>query len=95
MAQTIATEEGLEQLELLEEKIERAIELLQAARAEKEALKEENAQIRRQLAERDKNVRILQEQLYRFQKERENVQARVQKILEQVDTLMQAAADAE
>ena len=95
MAQKIETEEGLEQLELLEEKITRAVELLQSARSEKEDLLRESGQLRRRLAEQERNFRMLQEQVNRFEKERESVKTRVQKILDQVDTLTQAATDAE
>ena len=95
MAQKIETEEGLEQLELLEEKITRAVELLQSARSGKEDLLRENGQLRRKLAEQERNFRVLQEQVNRFAKERESVKTRVQKILDQVDALTQAATDAE
>ncbi|OFV95397.1 MAG: hypothetical protein A3H94_01330 [Acidobacteria bacterium RIFCSPLOWO2_02_FULL_60_20] len=95
MAQKIETEEGLEQLKLLEEKITRAVELLQSARSGKEDLLRENGQLRRKLAEQERNFRLLQEQVNRFAKERESVKTRVQKILDQVDALTQAATDAE
>ena len=95
MAQKIETEEGLEQLKLLEEKITRAVELLQSARSGKEDLLRENGQLRRRLAEQERNFRVLQEQVNRFAKERESVKTRVQKILDQVDALTQAATDAE
>ena len=95
MPQKVATEEGLEQQELLREKIMRAVELLQSARSEKEVLVRENSQIRRQFAEQEHNLRLLQERLHRFEKERQTVKARVQKILDQVDVLTQAATDAD
>jgi len=95
MPPKVATEEGLEQLEQLEEKIKRAVELLQSARREKEQLERENSQFRLRLAEQEHDLRLLQEQLNRFEKERETVKARVQKILDQVDALTQAATDAD
>ena len=55
----------------------------------------ENGQLRRRLAEQERSFRVLQEQVNRFVKERESVKTRVQKILDQVDTLTQAATDAE
>jgi len=94
MTQKIEIEEGLEQLEQLEAKISRAVELLQSARSAREELERENSQVRRRLAEQEHSVRVLQEQLNRAEKERETVRARVQKILDQVDALTQAAADA-
>ncbi|MBI3934921.1 MAG: hypothetical protein HY316_09535 [Acidobacteria bacterium] len=95
MAQKVENEEGLEQLEQLEEKILRAVEMLQAARSGKETLARENDLIRRKLAEQEHHARLLQERLNRFEKERESVRTRVQKILDQVDVLTQAATDAD
>jgi chromosome segregation ATPase len=94
MAVKTAMEEGLEQLEQLEEKIERVVTLLESARSEKKDLQEENALLRRKLAEQDRGQRVLQERLSRVEKDRDNVKVRVQRVLEQVDTLTQAAADA-
>jgi len=93
MSQKVETDEGVEQLGLLEEKILRAVELLQAARSEKEELAREISQMRRKLAEQEHGVRVMQEQLNRFEKERAGIKTRVQKILDQVDALTQAATD--
>ena len=95
MVQNVESDEGVEQLGLLEEKILRAVALLQAARSEKEELARENSQMRRKLAEQEHGVRVMQEQLNRFDKERAGIKTRVQKILDQVDALTQAATDAD
>lgn len=95
MVQNVEADEGVEQLGLLEEKILRAVALLQAARSEKEELARENSQMRRKLAEQEHGVRVMQEQLNRFDKERAGIKTRVQKILDQVDALTQAATDAD
>ena len=94
MPEKTTAEEGLEQLAQLEEKILRAVELLRAVRAEKEDLAQANSELRRKLSARDQEARILEDRVSRFEKERDTVKARVQKILDQVDTLTQAAADA-
>ena len=57
-------------------------------------MQEENLQLRRKVAEQDRNQRILQERLNQLEKDRDTVKLRVQRVLEQVDTLAQAAADA-
>jgi len=95
MAQRAELEEGVEQLEALEEKILRAVALLQETRSERHELSRENTELRRKLAEQEHAARMLHEKLGRFEKEREGVKARVQKILDQVDTLTQAATDAD
>ena len=89
-----ATEEGLEHLLRLEEKIFRTIDLLQSARKGKEELLKEIAHLRRRLEDHDKVHRTLQERVVRLEKERESVKARVQKLLEQVDSLTQAVPEA-
>jgi FtsZ-binding cell division protein ZapB len=94
MAEKTVAEEGLEQLEQLEAKIDRAVEFLESARSEQKQLQEENLQLRRKLAEQDRDQRILQERLSRLEKDRDTVKVRVQRVLEQVDTLAQAAVDA-
>jgi chromosome segregation ATPase len=94
MLEKVVVEEGQEQLEQLEEKIQRAVDLIVSSRAEKDQLRSENIQIRQRLAEQEHNLRLLQEQLNRFEKERATLKARVQRILEQVDALTQAATDA-
>jgi FtsZ-binding cell division protein ZapB len=94
MAEKHVADEGLEQLDQLEAKIERAVEFLESVRTEKKQLQEENLHLRRKLAEQDRNQRILQERLNQLEKERDTVKLRVQRVLEQVDTLAQAAADA-
>jgi FtsZ-binding cell division protein ZapB len=94
MEEKVFTEDGQEQLEQLEEKIRLAVEMIQSARAEKEELRSENRRIRERLAEQEHNLRVLHEQVNRYERERANLKARVQKILDQVDVLTQAAADA-
>lgn len=90
----MATEEGLEQLGRLEEKIFRTIDLLQAARAEKEEWRRENTQLRRQLVEQDQLLRTLQQRVARLEKEREGVRVRVQKLIEQADSFTPAGSEA-
>jgi hypothetical protein len=94
MEEKAVTEDGQEQLEQLEEKVRLAVEMIQSARAEKEELRSENRRIRERLAEQEYNLRVLQEQVNRNERERANLKARVQKILDQVDVLTQAATDA-
>ena len=91
MNEVKATEEGLEHLLRLEEKIFRTMDLV---RKEKEELLRENALMRRRLADQDKMHRTLQERVVRLEKERDGVKTRVQKLLEQVDSLTQALPEA-
>jgi len=67
MSEQTGTTDGLEQLLSLEEKIQQTIEMLKAARAEKEDLRRENAEMRQNLEEQGAEKEDL---------ERENVQLR-------------------
>jgi chromosome segregation ATPase len=77
---------GASELTQLEQKIRKAVEMLESARSEREEL-------RRRIADQDRQLRVLREQAHRWEKERAGVRSRVEKVLEQVEILTQAAAD--
>lgn len=87
MTEATSAAEGLDQLLSLEEKIHQTVHLLQSLRAEKEELLRENARLRRELEEQSQKGRALEDRLGRLEKEREAVRTRVQRLLEQVDSL--------
>ena len=88
------TEEGLERLARLEQKIFRTIELVQSARAEKDERKRGVSHLRRRLIEQDQLLRSVQGRLTRRKRGGESVRGRVQKLLEQVDSLASAGTEA-
>ena len=94
MSETTIAAEGLEQLLSLEGKIQQTIDLLKSTRAENVELLRENDRLRRELDERSGNLHALEDRLARLEKEREMVRGRVQKLLEQVDSLTSAKAGA-
>ena len=94
MSETTSAAEGLEELLSLEEKIHQTIHLLKTTRTEKEELLRENARLQGELEERARTVRALEDRVGRLEKEREAVRARVQRLLEQVDSLTVARAEA-
>ena len=94
MSETTSAAEGLEQLLSLEEKIHQTIHLLKTTRTEKEELLRENARLRSELEEQGRTVRALEDRVARLEKEREAVRARVQRLIEQVDSLTTARAEA-
>ena len=94
MSEQTETTDGLEQLLGLEEKIQQTIALLKTTRAEKKALQEENAQLRQSLEEQTKAALAIEERAGKLEKEREAVRARVQRLVEQVDAVTTARADA-
>ena len=94
MSEATSAAEGLEELLSLEEKIHQTIHLLKTTRTEKEELLRENARLRSELEEQARTVRALEDRVGRLEKEREAVRARVQRLLEQVDSLTTARAEA-
>jgi FtsZ-binding cell division protein ZapB len=87
MSETKTTADGMEQLLNLEEKVNRTIDLLRSTRAEKEELKRENTRLERESEQKDKTIEKLEEHLGRLEQERDAVRGRLQRLLEQVDSL--------
>ena len=94
MTEQTGAGDGLEQLLSLEEKIQQTIQLLKTTRTEKDGLLRENAQLRQSLEEQTKTARAFEERVGRLEKERESVRARVQRLVEQVDAVTAARAEA-
>ena len=89
---TNTTGEGLEQLLALEEKINETIDLLRTTRAEKGELAEENLRLRHEWERQNETIQKLEDHLERFEKERDAVRGRIQRLLEQVDSLTKEKA---
>ncbi len=94
MAQREDVEQGLERLVQLEQKVQRAVALLQSERSERETLVQENTHFRRKLTQQDQSVRPLQERMARLEKERDRIKAQLEKLLAQVDSLLEAGLEA-
>lgn len=75
------------QLELLEEKIQRALELLAQARKAREAAEREAARLRAELADKTR-------QWNESERERSEVRRRIERLLKQIDTLTDETAGA-
>ena len=71
----------------LEEKVYRTIELLKSAREGKAAAERDAARMREQLELREEEVESLRSEITGLRREREDVKARVEKILRQIDDL--------
>ena len=73
----------------LEEKIYKAIELLKSARDAKAAAERDANRLRDQLEEREEELEMVRSELVSLRKEREDVRGRVEKLLKQIDTLVE------
>lgn len=71
----------------LEEKILRTIELLKSAREGKAAAERDASRLREQLNEREEEVETMRQELVGLRREREDVRSRVEKMLDQIETL--------
>jgi len=73
---------------VLEEKIYKAIELLKSAREGKAAAERDTQRLRDQLEQREEELDVLRGEMVSLRKEREEVRARVEKMLKQIDVLV-------
>lgn len=75
----------------LEEKIYKAIELLKSAREAQAAAERDANRLRDQLEQREEELELVRAEVVSLRKEREEVRGRVEKMLKQIDTLVQQA----
>jgi septation ring formation regulator EzrA len=75
----------------LEEKIYKAIELLKSAREGQAAAERDANRLRDQLEQREEELELVRAEVVSLRKEREEVRGRVEKMLKQIDTLVQQA----
>jgi len=71
----------------LETKILKTIELLKVERAAKATAEKAAARLREQLTEREEELDALRTELVGLRREREEVRTRVEKMLDQIETL--------
>ncbi len=84
----LAFEGSASDFQTLEEKVYRTIELLKAARAEKAAAEQEAASLRESLEAQVAESEALRTQLQALRQERSNVRSRVEKLLGDVDAIL-------
>jgi len=78
---------GLERFGHLEDKIFRMVEEFKAIRRDNENLRNENARLKEQLGEIQNSESLVQDNLARYEKEREELRTRVEKALDLLSTL--------
>jgi len=72
----------------LEQKIYKTIELLKSAREAKAAAERDAGRLREQLEQREEELEMLRAAVVSLRKEREEVRSRVEKMLKQVDLIV-------
>jgi chromosome segregation ATPase len=74
-------------LQKLEEKLIRALELFRQTQAEKRALLQEIEKLRTDSKERWKRAEALERELLAVRREREDIRARIERLMRQIDVL--------
>ncbi len=80
-------ERATDEFQALEEKIRRTVELLKSEREARAAAERDAARLRQQVRERQDEFDSLRAELVTLRREREEVRARVEKMLRQIDAL--------
>lgn len=75
----------------LEEKIYRTIEMFKAAREAQLSAEHDAKHLRRQLEDREEELVRLRRETVQLKKEREDIRARVEKMLAQIDSLAEGS----
>jgi chromosome segregation ATPase len=75
----------------LEEKVYRTIEMYKAARQAQTAAERDAQRFRQQLDQRDEELSNLRRETVQLKKEREEIRSRVEKMLEQIESIAEAS----
>jgi chromosome segregation ATPase len=75
----------------LEDKIYRTIELFKAARQAQATAERDAQRLRQQMEDREEELAMLRRETVRLKKEREEIRGRVEKMLEQIESLAVAS----
>jgi chromosome segregation ATPase len=76
-----------DQLQKLEERVLKALELIKQSQAEKLALRQDLEELKAESRERAKVIEAHQRELVALRREREEVRIRVEKLLQRIDAL--------
>ena len=82
-----------DQFERLEEKLGKAIELFKRTQAEKLALERDLEKFRRETKDHSQALSAMEKELIVLRREREDVRARVEKLLERIDVLISSESE--
>lgn len=91
-AEQVTEQVSVDQFQILEEKIYRTIELYKAARKAQATAERDAQRLREQLDERDEQLIMLRRESVQLKKEREEVRSRVERMLEQIDSIEEQRA---
>jgi chromosome segregation ATPase len=86
----VAEQVPADDFEALEQKIYRTIEMYKAARQAQATAERDAQRLRQQLEDREDELLALRRDTVQLKKEREEIRGRVEKMLEQIETIAEA-----
>jgi chromosome segregation ATPase len=87
----VAEQVPADDFQALEEKIYRTIEMYKGARQAQAAAERDTQRLRQQLEDREEELVTLRRETVQLKKEREDIRARVEKMLQQIESLAEAS----
>jgi hypothetical protein len=87
----VAEQVPADDFQALEEKIYRTIEMYKAARQAQAAAERDSQRMRQHLQEREDELVALRRDVVQLKKEREVIRGRVEKMLEQIESIAEAS----
>jgi chromosome segregation ATPase len=92
MAEEVSTQVPADDFQALEDKIYRTIELYKSAQEARATAERDVKRLREQLEEREEEVDSLRSETVGLRKEREDIRARVEKMLSHIDHITEEQA---
>jgi translation initiation factor 2B subunit (eIF-2B alpha/beta/delta family) len=87
----VADQVPADDFQALEDKIYRTIELYKSARQAQATAEHDAQRLRQQMQEREEELGTLRRETVRLKKEREEIRGRVEKMLEQIESIAEAS----
>src|SRR5580692_10185100 len=87
----VATQVPADDFQALEEKVYRTIEMYKAARQAQASAERDTQRLRQQMEDRDAELVTLRRETVQLKKEREEIRGRVEKMLQQIESLAEAS----
>jgi chromosome segregation ATPase len=87
----LADQVPADDFQALEQKVYRTIEMYKAARQAQTAAERDAQRLRQQLQDRDEELVTLRRDTVQLKKEREEIRGRVEKMLEQIESIAEAS----
>jgi hypothetical protein len=88
----VADQVPADDFEALEEKVYRTIEMYRAARQAQATAERDAGRVRQQLEDREQQLDTLRRETVQLKKEREEIRGRVEKMLQQIESIAEEQA---